>query len=80
VLRRLTTRCSGRGPINCTARGQLISCGRVTPLALLPVGAPPLNLDVDMTSFLSMIRLCWARRIMEAAKAMGTDAASKHDG
>ncbi len=43
---RLTTRCSGRGPINCTARGRLVSCGRVNPLALLPVGEPPLNLDV----------------------------------
>ncbi len=43
---RLTTRCSGRGRINCTARGRPVSCGRVQPLALLPVGEPPLNLDV----------------------------------
>jgi len=43
---RLTWRCSGRGPINCSARGRPVSERTRHASALLPVGEPPLNLDV----------------------------------
>jgi hypothetical protein len=47
---RLTMRCSGRGPINCSARGRPVSRGRVNPFALLRVGAPPLNFELGVMS------------------------------